>query len=108
MKMQHGHGLAEWSFQPGHAALALSIDMELRHSMDTQHGDINMQHCNNVIMQQRHTWTCSTATDLQHGHGHAAWTWTYSMDMDMQHSHGHAALTWTCSMDIDMEHGHAE
>jgi hypothetical protein len=31
-------------------------------------------------------WACSMVTDMQHGHGHAAWT--FGMGMDMQHEHG--------------------
>jgi hypothetical protein len=89
------NGALNLDMQHGRAALAFSIDMELRHSMDMQHGDMDMQHCNNVIIQQGHTWTCSTATDLQHGHGHGhtAWIWTCSTVMGMLHLHGHAAWT---------------
>jgi hypothetical protein len=52
------------------------------------------------------TRTCSTDTDMQHGHGHAARTRTCSTDTDMQHGHGHAARTRTCSTNTDMQHGY--
>ncbi len=124
MDKQHSidmpNGREAW-MQHGGAVLACRMGMQNGHSLWTSIMTCSMD-MDMLKIHHGHAkkWACSTAMDMQLGHGneastgssiemvmlhrqrHAASTWTSSFDMDMQYWHGHIASTWICSIDMDM------